>query len=340
MKTIILAIALIMLAVTVSSCVVPSVSSNQTLPAPSTPGSAHFAPAIIKLPSDKVITGQPFSVTMKITNTGTAAGTYKANLFIDGVISASRNVPVNAGQAVEETFQATIPAAGHHIIGVGQQTIDVTVTDSRVPMTLKLDNGVMDGCNPIAESTSQVTAMTVQNDGGMIKLTAPPGGFTITGISMTAYIKDSTWDFNHDPVIGTAVWEYGSDVAYVEPVNPEFTINIYGDKRTKLYTGNFKKDLFTNTPSTVTMPVTNTNVSGEFYIEVLPLNLPKLYSVGGWDRDYWQRYLVHTWYHQLCIGYMNSNDPQSWISEGGTAVPGYYPTYNWLIRATGFQSQN
>jgi len=47
--------------------------------------------------------------------------------------------------------------------------------------------------------------------------------------------------------------------------------------------------------------------------------------------------VVHIWYDQICIGYENSFDVRSYQSEGGTPVPDFYPTYNWLLRAEGYQ---
>jgi hypothetical protein len=278
---------------------------------------------------------------MKISNAGTAPGSYKADLYIDGSMADSQMVAVNAGQSAEASFQSTLQVPGHHIVGIGQQTLDVTVSDNRVPVTVKIDNGQMDGCDPVAQSVSEQSEVTVQGDGNMIKLTAPQGGLTITGIKITGYIKDSTYDFNNDPVIGGAgQWVYGADIVAAEPIRPDFAVNIYGDHRNKLYSGSYDKGLFTLTPGTVTVPIPNINVTGDFYIEVLTYNLPKLNSSSVWDRDYWHRYVVHTWYHQLCIGYESAIDVQSWVSEGGSVVPEHYLTYNWLIRAEGYQTSN
>ena len=219
--------------------------------------------------------------------------------------------------------------------------MDVTVSDNRIPVTVKLDNGQMDGCDPVAQSVSDQSEVTVQDDGNMIKLTAPQGGLTITGIKITGYIKDSTYDFNNDPVIGgPGQWVYGPDIVTAEPVRQDFAVNIYGDHRNKLYSGSYDKSLFTLTSGTVSVPVPNINVSGDFYIEVLTYNLPRLNSSSVWDRDYWHRYVVHTWYHQLCIGYESAIDVQSWVSEGGSVVPQRYLTYNWLISAEGYQTSN
>jgi len=332
----------IMMPVLITGCITVSVPPGQTQEQskPAVTESAIFTFAPIQVSPQSLVAGKPITVTMKITNSGTAAGTYKADLYIDGVIITSQNIAINPGISADATFQTALQTAGHHIIGIGQQTLDVTASENWLPVTIKIDNGQMDGCSPVAEGTSLVSQMAVQNNGNMIKLAAPQGGFTISGVNIAGYIKDSTYDFNHDPVIGGSTWVYGADIAVTEPVRQDFTVNIYGDRRNKLYSGSFQKSLFSNIPSAVTVPMPNINVSGDFYIEVLTLNLPKLSTVGGWDHDYWNRYVVHTWYHQLCIGYENSNDPQSWISDGGTAVPGFYPTYNWMIRAEGYQSRN
>ncbi len=327
----------------VTGCAPVTVPATKTQEPPTTPIStaAQFTFVPIQVSPQTIITGQPFTVTMRVSNIGTAAGTYKADLYIDGSMVSSQSITVNPGQSADATFQSTLQVPGHHIIGIGQQTLDVTVADSRVPVTVKIGNGQMDGCDPAAESVSEVSQVTVQGNGNMIKLTSPQGGFTVTGIKITGYIKDSTYDFNRDPVIGGAgQWVYGADIAQAEAFRPDFSINIYGDHRNKLYSGNYNKSLFTTIPGTVTLPVPDIRVTGDFYIEVLPYNLPRLNASTIWDRDYWHRYVVHTWYYQLCIGYESAIDVQSWVSEGGTAVPGHYLAYNWLIQAEGYQTRD
>ncbi|MCX6007741.1 MAG: hypothetical protein NTZ34_10870 [Chloroflexi bacterium] len=342
-KLIPVAIVFIVISALVTGCVPVTVPVTQTQEPPNTTVSTapQFTFMPIQVSPLPVITGKTFTITMKVSNAGTAAGTYKADLYIDGSLVNSQAVTVNPGQSADTTFQSTLQVPGHHIIGIGQQTLDVTVTDSRIPVSIKIGNGQMDGCDPAAESVSQVSAVTVQGDGNMIKLTAPQGGFTITGIKITGYIKDSTYDFNRDPVIGGAgQWVYGADIAQAEPYRPDFSVNIYGDHRNKLYSGNYNKSLFTTTTSTVTLPVPDIRVGGDFYIEVLPYNLPRLNASTVWDQDYWHRYVVHTWYYQLCIGYESAMEVQSWVSEGGSIVPDHYLTYNWLIQAEGYQTGN
>jgi|GEM_PF-471488 len=342
-KFILTAVVFMVISALVTGCVIVTVPNTQTQEPPnsavSTAPQFTFMPIQVSPPT--IITGQPFTITMKVSNVGTAAGTYKADLYIDGSLVNSQAVTVSPGQSADATFQSTVQAPGHHIIGIGQQTLDVTIADSRIPITVKIGNGQMDGCDPVAESVSHQSEVTVQDNGNMIKLTAPQGGFTISGIKIAGYIKDSTYDFNNDPVIGgPGQWVYGADIETAEPIRQDFAVNIYGDHRNNLYSGSYNKSLFTTTPGTVTVPVPNINVSGDFYIEVLPYNLPRLNSNSVWDRDYWHRYVVHTWYYQLCIGYESAIDVQSWVSNGGSAVPGHYPTYNWLIQAEGYQTGN
>jgi hypothetical protein len=287
-----------------------------------------------------VIIGKSLTVTAKIRNTGGTVGNYKANFYIDNKPADSQSVTINPGQTTSITFQAALQVPGQHIVGVGNQTLGVMVTDNRVPITLKIDGGQMDGNNPLAEGVANPVHMTIQMDGAMIKLTAPPSGMTITGVTVFGVIKDSTYDFNRDPVIGgPGAWVYGPDISMSDQVRPDFSVNIYGDHRNKLYSGNYSKDLFTAEPGKVILPVKNVNITGDFYIEVLPYNLPRLSTVGSIESgDFMQRYLVHTWYHQLCIGYSSMTDVQSFISESGSIVPGHYLTYNWMVRAEGYQT--
>ncbi len=104
----------------------------------------------------------------------------------------------------------------------------------------------------------------------------------------------------------------------------------------RLYSGNFSKDLFSYSPGWVTVDIPEIKITGDFLLEVVTHNPPKLNATGWGDWDFWHRYVVHTWYHQICIGYENSIEVQSWMSQDGSIVPDRYFTYNWLIQATGY----
>jgi hypothetical protein len=177
-------------------------------------------------------------------------------------------------------------------------------------------------------------------EGNLLKLTAPVNGLEINNIDVFGYIKSSDHDFNTDSVIGGAgTWVYGPDIAAIEPFNPNFTINIYDSRKTRLFSGDFSKGLFDYYPRWVSVPLPGVPVSGDFYIELVTHNQPKLTGTGWGGYDYIRRYIVHSWYNQLCIGYENSLDVRSSVSQSGNVVDGRYLTYNWLMRAGGNQVQ-
>lgn len=284
------------------------------------------------------VAGQPFTVSMKVANNGPAAGNYQADLIINGNTVDNRALYLEAGKADYLSFQANLPIPGQYIIKIGPQTRELIVAFNRVPATVKIDSGNVDGCDPLAGSTSEPGNMVQMVEGNLIKLTAPAGGLEIDNIDVFGYIKSSDYDFNNNSVIGGAgTWVYGADIAAIEQPNPNFSIVIYDARKTKLYSADFSKSLFNNSPQWASIPVPGVVVNGDFYIELITHNQPKLTGMGFGNYDYWQMYVVHTWYYQLCVGYENSLDVQSWVSQNGNEVPDRYLTYNWLMRADGYQ---
>ena len=284
------------------------------------------------------VAGQPFTVSMKVTNTGPAAGNYQADLIINGNTVDNRALFLDTGKADSLAFQANLPIPGQYIIKIGPQTRELIVAFNRVPVTVKIDSGNADGCDPLAGSTSEPGSMVQMVEGNLIKLTAPAGGLEIDNIDVFGYIKSSDYDFNNNSVIGgPGTWVYGSDIAAIEQPNSNFSIVIYDARKAKLFSADFGKDLFNYSPRWVSIPVPGVVVNGDFYIELVTHNQPKLTGMGFGDYDYWHMYVVHTWYYQLCIGYENSLDVQSWVSQNGNAVDTRYLTYNWLMRAGGYQ---
>ena len=308
-------------------------------PAPPTDMPAFTFDAIEVQPASPVA-GQPFTISMKVTNTGPAAGTYKADLIINGNNVDNQALYLDAGKAGSLTFQTSLPIAGQYAIKIDPQTKEILVAFNRVPATVKIDSGNVDGCDTLAGSTGEPGSMVQMVEGNLIKLTAPAGGLEIDNIDVFGYIKSSDHDYNNDSVIGgPGTWVYGSDIAAIESPNPNFSIVIYDARKTKLFSADFSKDLFNYSPRWVSIPLPNIGVSGDFYIELVTHNQPKLTGMGPGDYDYMHRYVVHTWYYQLCLGYENSLDVQSWVSQNGNTVDDRYLTYNWLMRAGGYQLQ-
>ena len=329
--------SLLLTAVSVMAGCAPRVQGPQVPPKPADLPTFTFD--AIEIQPGSPLAGQPFTVSMKVTNTGPAAGNYQADLIINGNTLDNRALYLEAGKDGSLAFQANLPIPGQYTVKIGPQSKEIIVAFNRVPFTIKIDWGNVDGCDPLAGSTGEPGNMIQMVEGNLIKLTAPAGGLDIDNIDVFGYIKSSDRDYNTDNIIGgTGTWVYGNDIAAIESPNPNFSIVIYDARKMKLYSGDFSKDLFNYSPRWVSIPLPNVGVSGDFYIELVTHNQPKL-TGAGWssDYDYWHRYVVHTWYYQLCIGYENSLDVQSWVSQSGNVVPDRYLTYNWLMRAGGYQ---
>jgi hypothetical protein len=286
------------------------------------------------------VAGQAFNVSMQVANTGLVAGTYKAELTVNGNNLDNRALYLDPGKAGSVTFQANLPVPGQYMVKIGPQSKEIFIGFNRVPANIRIDSGNVDGCDSLAGSTGQPGNMIQMVEGNLLKLSAPANGMEINSIDVFGYIKSSDYDFNTDSIVGgVGTWTYGADIATIETANPKFSIIIYDARKTRLFSGDFSKDLFGYYPRWVSVPLPDVPVSGDFYIELVTHNQPKLTGTGWGNYDYWHRYVVHTWYYQLCIGYENSLDVQSAVSQSGNVVPDRYLTYNWLMRAGGYQLQ-
>lgn len=329
---------LLLITVSAMTGCAPRLQASQVPPKPADLPFFTFDPIDVQPAS--LVAGQAFNVSMQVANTGPAAGNYNADLVINGDKVDNRSLYLNPGQTGVVTFQANLPVAGQYVAKIGPQSKAFVVGFNRVPVTIRIDSGNVDGCDALAGSTGQQGNMIQTVEGNMLQLTAPAGGLELNSIDAFGYIKSSDYDFNNDRIIGgTGTWVYGPDIATIEPVNPNFTINIYDGRKARLFSGDFGKDLFGYYPRWVSVPLPDVKVSGDFYIELVTHNQPKLTGTGWGGYDYWRRYVVHTWYHQLCICYESSLDVRSSVSQSGNVVPDRYLTYNWLMRAGGYQTQ-
>mgnify|MGYP000135606153 CR=1 FL=1 len=91
-------------------------------------GNATFAvgvrrPALevvgVDLASDDAVAGDPVAVRATVANDGTAAGTYRATLAVDGETVAAENVTVPAGERREVVLTYTPETPGEHTLSVG-----------------------------------------------------------------------------------------------------------------------------------------------------------------------------------------------------------------------------
>ncbi|MDD5648703.1 MAG: CARDB domain-containing protein [Dehalococcoidia bacterium] len=333
--------ALLVVAVIAACIQVPAASPAQQTPSqPPIQNVAiyKFDPIVISPLS--VTSGQPATINMRIENTGNAAGIFVAELTINGTLVESRPVPIEAGSWARVEFSSTFPTAGHYEIKIAPQVTAVDIPERKEFLRLKLDNGIVDGCDDLVGSTGDPGNMIQMVEGNMIKYTAPPGGYEIDKIEILGYIKSSTHDFDMNPQFGPGAWIYGPDIAAIEPVNPNFTINIWDNRHNKLFSREYSKNLFSYIPQWVSVEVPGIKVNGDFYIELVTHNQPKLAGSGPGGWYYGNPFVVHTWYYQLCIGYEYSLNVVSSVSQNGNVVSERYMTYNWLIRTDGYRLQN
>ncbi|MDY6780275.1 MAG: CARDB domain-containing protein [Halobacteria archaeon] len=83
----------------------------------------------VSLGTDQVSKGESFEVTATVSNTGKAAGSYEANLTVDGEKVDSKTVEVSAGASSEVRFTHSFDEIGVYKIGVsGKSAGEVRVT--------------------------------------------------------------------------------------------------------------------------------------------------------------------------------------------------------------------
>jgi len=323
-------------------CVWASTSSARQQPAVQPPAQnvAVYKLDPISISPLPVMAGQPTNISTRIENTGNAAGVFVAELTINGTHKESRMVTVEPGKMASVEFLTTFPASGHYEIRIAPQTAVIDIMERTIPLQLKSDHGMLDGCDVLAGATGDPGNMIQMVEGNMIRYEAPPGGYEINRVEVLGSIRSSTYDFDSNPIFGPGTWVYGRDIAAIEPVNPYLTINIWDSRHNKLFSRDYNKDLFTHIPQWVSLEVPGIKVNGDFYIELVTHNQPKLTGTGFGEWDDWGRYIVHSWYYQLCIGYEYSLGVVSSVSQNGNVVIDRYLTYNWLIRTGGYRLQN
>jgi hypothetical protein len=85
------------------------------------------------------VAGQAFAVSMKVTNTGQAAGTYKADLIINGKNADNRALYLDPYKSDSVTFQVNLPIPGQYVVKIGPQSKEIIVGFNRVPVTIRID---------------------------------------------------------------------------------------------------------------------------------------------------------------------------------------------------------
>ena len=329
-------LALLFILAAVPTCRAPAGKAVNTPTAVFAPGEPIFNIDILTVDPGSVMLNQPVKVTAIVKNIGTATGIYTGNLVINGKLADTRQVSVSAGGSRLLEFTPVMTSAGDVDIAVGERHTSVKVQQILTTRTLQFDNGNTDGFDPVIGSTGSPYAVIGTFDSHLVRFTAPPEGLEITGVSIYGYLKDSTYDYDHDPAFGgPGLWVYGTDIAVLEPVNKNFTINIYDVRRNKLFSREYPKEIFQPFPTWVSVDIPAIPVNGEFTVELQTHNPPRLTTYGGFDHDFWRRIVKHSWYYQVWVGYENAIDVRSAVSQNGIILPDRWLTYNWLMRVQG-----
>ncbi len=319
-------------------CVIGGCSKRSASPpAPPLPKKPVFSIESLSVSPDKIQVNDTVFVVASVRNSGDASGAYEGVLLINGKQADIKSVVVIAGGSRQIEYKTNMAKAGNYDVAIGDKHVSLLVTEIPVARTLKIDNGKVDGFDPLVGSVANPLHVSATLDGNIVNFSSPPGGFEITRILIYGYLKDSTWDNDHDPAFGgRGLWVYGEDVAIVEQVNPNFTINIYDARRNKLLSRDYPKHIFSYTPGWVNADTGGVKVDGDFTVELQTHNPPRLTTVGGFNWDYLHRIVKHSWYYQVWVGYENAVDVRSAVSQNGIILPDRWLTYNWLIHVQGF----
>ncbi len=92
--------------------------TSETAPPPA----ASFSISDLKITPTSVKTGEQVTITATITNNGTAAGSYKAVLEINGADEAEKELTLAPEQAKEVTFTVSKNTDGDYSVAIGSQS--------------------------------------------------------------------------------------------------------------------------------------------------------------------------------------------------------------------------
>ncbi|MEZ5336232.1 MAG: S-layer protein domain-containing protein [Methanolobus sp.] len=94
---------------------------------------ANFVYSNLQVSPILVKTGKEATVTVDVTNTGTAAGEETVELLVNGTVMDSRDVSLKTGEETTLTFTVTEEEAGTYEIKVGSATSSLEVEKSSIP---------------------------------------------------------------------------------------------------------------------------------------------------------------------------------------------------------------
>ena len=97
------------------------------------PEPAAFTAGSLVISPTEVAIGQTVNVSLSVANTGGIAGSYKVTLKINGVVEATKEVTVGAGDSETVTFTTSRDVAGSYSVDVNGLTGSFTVKEKAAP---------------------------------------------------------------------------------------------------------------------------------------------------------------------------------------------------------------
>jgi hypothetical protein len=94
-----------------------AVSDEHTFATLETPAAA-FTSSYLSISPSEVNIGETVTISVLITNTGNAAGSYEMTLKINGVVEATQDITLNAGASEEVNFTVVKAVAGNYTVEI------------------------------------------------------------------------------------------------------------------------------------------------------------------------------------------------------------------------------
>ena len=110
-----------------------AVSDEDTFTTLGKPPAAAFASSDLSISPSEVTIGETVTISVRITNAGNAAGSYKVKLKINGVVEATKDVTLDAVASEQVTFTTAKDAAGSYTVDVNGLSGSFTVKEKPVP---------------------------------------------------------------------------------------------------------------------------------------------------------------------------------------------------------------
>jgi len=94
---------------------------------------AAFATSNLSISPSEVNIGEEVTISVLVTNTGNAAGSYEVTLKIDGAVEATKEVTLNAGANKEVTFTTAKDVAGSYSVTVNGHSGSFSIRQKPAP---------------------------------------------------------------------------------------------------------------------------------------------------------------------------------------------------------------